>query len=153
MNGSTRIYMIWWDNGEDIPEIYEHDVDRFFLSMEEAERFLEECGFSKVDEFNWRKKDEEDLTVSSGIWRAQVRIFEPGRPEIRPMNPADNTYSPFDNVDDEEPYVLPTYAPTRESTYTLSDGTVMNDLLCAKCGGVVYPGEPRCMTCGERLAG
>lgn len=166
MLSRKRIYMIWWDNGEHVPELYEHDVDRFFFSMEEAEQFLVDCGFARYDEFLWRKLDEEH-TISSGRWFAQIRIFEPGKPEIRPLNPANVYGTPFDNVDDEDAGFLRYEAgqaaaaegsepnegvAVRESTYTLSDGTKTRDLLCANCGNVVYPEETRCMTCGAELA-
>lgn len=160
MSDDMRIYMIWWDNGEDICELYEHDVDRFFLSMEDAERFLEECGFARYDEFQWKKLDEEHMS-SSGRWFAQIRVFEPGKAEIKPLDPATNYRTPFDNVDDEagqgaasgesEPNEDEGVA-VRESTYTLSDGKKARDLQCANCGHVVFPEEARCMTCGAELA-
>lgn len=113
-----RVYIIWWDNGEGVPELYESDISRVFRYRDEAEEFLYDAGFEDVDELWWEKEDHEN-TACSNKFRAMIRTFELGGGELEPANPADILYSPFDPIKEGVP--APRSDADEQSGMTLKD--------------------------------
>lgn len=41
-----KVYVVWYDNGEDYDDNYQ-DIDRIFSNYDDAEKYLDDCGYIK----------------------------------------------------------------------------------------------------------
>lgn len=39
-----KVYVVWYDNGEEYDDNYQ-DIDRIFSSYDDAEKYLDDCGY------------------------------------------------------------------------------------------------------------